>query len=136
MCTRTCIRIAVLTIFIPSSTVIATHTLNTSWDLQPPALTVQCVHILHIRIYSPTSSFKEGVTSLYLLNHPPHNKTAAFHPPQYLSMIFISLPPSPTTHQITDIHPPQYLSVISIAPPPLLPHHPSTHTHTLGHGRI
>ena len=121
MCTRTCIRIAVLTIFIPSSTVIATHTLNTSWDLRPPALTVQCVHILQIRIYSPTSSFKEEVSlhyPQYLIKSPTTHQITDFHPPQYLSMIFISLPPSPTTHEITDFHPPQYLSMIFISLPP------------------
>ena len=48
----------------------------------------------------PISSLKEEVSlhCIYLLNHPPHNKTAAFHPPQYLSMIFISHPPPPPTH--------------------------------------
>ena len=57
--------------------------------------TASCTDYAHTNIYSPLQG--TGVTSPYLLNHPAHNKIQN-HAPQYLSMIFISLPPPPHTH--------------------------------------
>ena len=96
MCTRTCIRNDVLTIFIPSSTAIHSHFDYFLGFMASCTDYAMCIHITNPNILTPSVASRKRC-HFTVLDHPLHNKTAAFHPPQYLSMIFISIPP-PHTH--------------------------------------